>query len=61
MDHWNPLDSWKNFEYELKLIWSNIVYTFNMIESFMPYIFYNIDFDGTVYFNIERDKFLKIL
>lgn len=36
MDHWSPFDSWKYFEYELKLIWSNIGYTFKIIESFMP-------------------------
>ena len=35
MDHWSPLDSLKNFEYELKLIWSNIGYTFKLLESFI--------------------------
>ena len=36
MDNSSPFDSKKNFEYELKLVWSNIVYTFKIIELFMP-------------------------
>ena len=36
MDHWNIFSSWKNWEYELDLFLANIVYTFNIIESFMP-------------------------
>ena len=36
VDRWNPLASWKDFDYELKLFWSNIFYTFNIIQSFMP-------------------------
>ena len=36
MDHSSPFDSKANFEYELKLIWSNIIYSLNIIESFMP-------------------------
>lgn len=31
---WNPLDSWNHFEYELQLIWKNILRTANIIESF---------------------------
>ncbi len=36
MDHWSIFSSWKNFEYELDLVSANIVYTFNILESFMP-------------------------
>ncbi len=36
MDHSSPFDSKANFEYELKLIWSNIIYSLNIIKSFMP-------------------------
>ena len=36
IDYWNPLASWKDFNYELKLVWSNIFYTLHIIESFMP-------------------------
>jgi hypothetical protein len=35
MDKWNPFSSLENFKYELELIQSNIVYTFNIVESFM--------------------------
>jgi 4-amino-4-deoxy-L-arabinose transferase-like glycosyltransferase len=35
MDKWSPLDSWENFKYEINLIISNIIYTFNIVESFM--------------------------
>jgi len=35
MDKWSPFDSWNNFNYEIELIISNIVYTFNIAESFM--------------------------
>lgn len=35
MDKSSPLDSWAHFKYEIDLIISNIVYTFNIIESFM--------------------------
>ena len=35
MDKWSPFDSWEHFKYELELILSNIVYTFNLVESFM--------------------------
>ncbi len=37
MDHWNIFNSWKNFDYELNLILSNLIYSFNIIESFMPF------------------------
>ena len=35
MDKWSPLDSWENFKYEIDLILSNIIYTLNIVESFM--------------------------
>ena len=31
---WSPFSSWSHFEYELQLIWKNIVRTINIIESF---------------------------
>jgi hypothetical protein len=36
LDHWNILSSYKNIEYEFNLIISNIIYTSNIILSFMP-------------------------
>ena len=36
MDNWSIIGSWKNLEYELDLVFANIVYTFNILESFMP-------------------------
>ena len=36
LDNWNILGSYKNIEYEFNLIVSNIIYTFNIILSFMP-------------------------
>ncbi|MCE7697962.1 MAG: hypothetical protein K8E24_003700 [Methanobacterium paludis] len=34
MVKWSPFDSVGSFEYELKLIWTNILYTTHLIESF---------------------------
>jgi hypothetical protein len=34
MFKWSPFDSVRSFEYELKLIWANIIYTTHIIESF---------------------------
>jgi hypothetical protein len=31
---WSPLDSWNHFEYELQLIWKNVLRTAYIIESF---------------------------
>ena len=36
LDNWTVIGSWKNLEYELDLVFANIVYTFNILESFMP-------------------------
>jgi len=35
MDKWSPFDSWNDIYYEIELIISNIIYTFNIVESFM--------------------------
>jgi 4-amino-4-deoxy-L-arabinose transferase-like glycosyltransferase len=35
MDKWSPLASYNDFKYEIELIISNIIYTFNIVESFM--------------------------
>ncbi|UTB33256.1 MAG: hypothetical protein NKF70_03005 [Methanobacterium sp. ERen5] len=35
MNKWSPFASWKDFSYEIELIISNIIYTFNIVESFM--------------------------
>ena len=34
LHHWSPFDSWGSFIYQLKLIWANIEYTTEIIESF---------------------------
>ncbi len=36
MKQWSPFNSVKNFEYELRIILENMIYTVNIIESFMP-------------------------
>ncbi len=36
LNPWNTFGSLKNFDYELKLIWSNIIYTFQIIIFLMP-------------------------
>ncbi|WP_048191096.1 glycosyltransferase family 39 protein [Methanobacterium sp. SMA-27] len=36
IDHWNPLESQKDIQYELKLVYSNLIYTFKIIQSIMP-------------------------
>lgn len=34
LHHWSPFASWGSFKYQLKLIWANISYTTEIIESF---------------------------
>ncbi|ADZ08980.1 hypothetical protein Metbo_0729 [Methanobacterium lacus] len=36
LDKWNPFGSWQNMNYELNLIVANIVYSFNITESYLP-------------------------
>ncbi len=59
IDHWSPLDSLKDFEYELMLVWSNIIFTFNIIESFMPIAVLIFLFMVLVIFKSNIDKISK--
>jgi hypothetical protein len=65
MDHWNIFNSWKNFEYELNLILSNLIYSFNIIESFMPFavviLFFMVLFILRSRFNNASKNILKYL
>lgn len=36
INQWNPLNSWENFQYELVMIWKNILTSIFIIESFLP-------------------------
>ena len=65
LDHWSVLGSYKNIEYELNLILANIIYTFNIILSFMPasilILFFMILFSFRSRFDKASKNILKYL
>ena len=59
IDNSTPFDSKKNFVYELKLVWSNIVYTSKITELFMPVAVIILIFMLLLIFKSNIDKASK--
>jgi hypothetical protein len=59
LNQWSPFNSWKNMKYELNLIGANILYTFNILESFMSSAFIILILITYLIFRSKLDKLSK--
>ena len=59
LNKWSPFASWNNMEYEIKLIFANIVYSFNIIESYMSAAVVILFFMLLLIFRFDIEKTAK--